>query len=47
MPAIKTLGRRVPLLETGRHESFLGIYKPTDGKDGLFDLPNLGIEYNL
>jgi beta-galactosidase/beta-glucuronidase len=33
------------LLETDGRESFLGIYRPKDGKDGLLDLPNLGISF--
>lgn len=31
------------VVETEARNSFLGIYKPKDGKDGLLDLPELGI----
>ena len=26
-------------------DSFLGLYKPQDGKDGLLDLPDIGVAF--
>ena len=33
------------IVHTGTDDSFLGIYKPKDGKDGLLDLPEIGIAF--
>lgn len=38
-----TAGRIIA--ETDAVDSYLGIYKPKDGKDGLLDLPNIGIAF--
>jgi Beta galactosidase small chain len=33
------------MVETDTANSYLGIYKPKDGRDGLLDLPELGIAF--
>jgi hypothetical protein len=33
------------IVSTDAEDSFLGLYKPADGKDGLLDLPNVGIAF--
>jgi hypothetical protein len=33
------------IVSTDAQDSFLGLYKPADGKDGLLDLPNVGIAF--
>ena len=33
------------VIKNDAEDSFLGIYKPRDGKDGLLDLPEIGIAF--
>ncbi len=42
--ALDTTGGRI-ILSTEADDSFLGVYKPKDGKDGLLDYPETGIAF--
>jgi hypothetical protein len=33
------------IISSGAEDSFLGVYKPKDGKDGLLDFPEIGIAF--